>query len=264
MSHFEKTRRSVGTRIADEIRQMILDGKLVADDRLPGEQELAQKFGVSRPSVREALKRLAAQNLIRTRRGAAGGNFVNRLGWEQAKQQLESSATMLIVVGGIEPDELAEARLALLTACAPLAAKRHEKNTLDVMESEILLQCSGISDEEFCASDVRFHRAFVDAARNPLLSFQMAGVIEAIQPLLNMITYRERDRNKITRHHRTLVKRLRNRDATGMIRELSELNDEMARLVKEAQAARDARRSQSRSVRRKRTDAPAGDQTGAI
>ena len=221
---------------------MILDGTLGADDRLPGEQELATRFGVSRPSIREALKRLAAQNLIRTRRGAAGGNFVNRLGWEQAREQLEANATMLIVLGGIDPDVLAEARLTLLTACAPLVAERRGAETLAAMEAEIALQESEISDEEFCASDVRFYRAMVDGAGNALLSFQMAGVIEAIQPLLNMIIYRDRDRQEIAARHRRVLDCLHARDAAGMIAELTTLTEDTARMVREAQERRARRR----------------------
>ncbi|MEM9025810.1 MAG: GntR family transcriptional regulator, partial [Verrucomicrobiota bacterium] len=53
----EPQAQSVGHQIAEEIREMIVDGRLGADDRLPGEQDLATRFGVSRPSVREALKR---------------------------------------------------------------------------------------------------------------------------------------------------------------------------------------------------------------
>ncbi|MEM0945686.1 MAG: GntR family transcriptional regulator [Pseudomonadota bacterium] len=237
--HSEKAARSVGHRIADELRQMILDGRLSVDDRLPGEQELAARFGVSRPSVREALKRLAAQNLIRTRRGASGGNFVNRIGWAQAQEQLVTTATVLIGMGGIEPDVLAEARLALLTACAPIAAERRGEETLAAMAAEIKLQKSEISDEAFCASDVRFYRALVDGAGNPMLSFQMAGVIEAAQPLLNMIIYRARDRREIARRHGVLLEHLVARDADGMIAELQALSDETARLVREAQARRE-------------------------
>ena len=235
---------SVGHQIAEQIRQMILDGDLGADDRLPGEQDLATRFGVSRPSVREALKRLAAQNLIRTRRGASGGNFVNRIGWAQAQQQLEANATMLIVLGGIDSDVLAEARLTLLTACVPAAAERCGETTWQAMQAEVDLQDSEISDEEFCASDVRFYRALVDAAGNPLLSLQMASVIEAIQPLLNMIIYRDRDRRQIARRHRKVLEHLRNRDAGAVITELTALNDETARLVREAQATRAAKRSE--------------------
>ena len=52
---------------------------------LPSETELCEHFNVSRSTVREALKRLAAQNLIRTQRGATGGAFVNRLSYDQAR-----------------------------------------------------------------------------------------------------------------------------------------------------------------------------------
>ena len=72
------TTESLPKQIARQIRQAIVDGRLRADDRLPGEEELAERYGVSRPTIREALKRLAAQNLIRSRRGPAGGTFVNR------------------------------------------------------------------------------------------------------------------------------------------------------------------------------------------
>ncbi|MEM0923158.1 MAG: GntR family transcriptional regulator [Pseudomonadota bacterium] len=233
---------SVGHQIAEEIRRMILDGDLGADDRLPGEQELATRFGVSRPSIREALKRLAAQNLIRTRRGAAGGNFVNRLGLAQAQEQLEANATMLIVLGGIDPDVLAEARLTLLTACAPLAAERRDQATLAAMQAEVSAQQGDLSDEAFCASDIRFYRALVDGAKNPMLSLQMAGVIEAIQPLLNMIIYRARDRAEIARRHGRLLDCLTARDSAGMIAELAALSEDTARLVREAQAARLAKR----------------------
>ena len=59
--------KSLASQIADRIRQSIVEGRLGADDRLPGEEQLAKQFGVSRPTIREALKRLAAQHLIRSR-----------------------------------------------------------------------------------------------------------------------------------------------------------------------------------------------------
>ena len=234
---------SAGHQIAEEIRALILGGRLLVDERLPGEQELAARFGVSRPTVREALKRLAAQNLIRTRRGATGGSFVNRITWSEAHEQLVTTATLLMTVAPVSPDAVAEARLTLLTACVPLAAKRRRPEHLEAMGAEVQVQRDpGTSDEEFCASDVRFHRALVEAADNPLLSFQMAGVIEAIQPLLNMITYKRRDRAEIAVRHERLCGQLKARDAKGVIGELRELSDYTARLVGEAQELRDTGR----------------------
>ena len=93
-------------------------------------------------------------------------------------------------------ETVVEARYTLEAACLPLACERVEKAHLSAMRREIELQRGDdLSDEEFCASDVRFHRALVDAADNPVLSFQMVGVIEAMQPLMNMITYRMRDKD---------------------------------------------------------------------
>ena len=65
--------KSAAKQIAEHIRGAILEGRLKGDERLPTEEELAARYGVSRPTVREALKRLAAQNLISSKRGPAGG-----------------------------------------------------------------------------------------------------------------------------------------------------------------------------------------------
>ena len=72
------TTQSLARQIAEQLRDAIVAGRLGADERLPGEEQLAKQFGVSRPTVREALKRLAAQHLIRSRRGPTGGTFVDR------------------------------------------------------------------------------------------------------------------------------------------------------------------------------------------
>ena len=62
----------LSAQIAQAIRDAIVSGELIVDARLPSEAELSDQFQVSRPTVREALKRLAAQSLIRTQRGATG------------------------------------------------------------------------------------------------------------------------------------------------------------------------------------------------
>ena len=79
-----KSPSDLSAQIAKAIRDAIMSGDLIVDERLPSEAELAEQFAVSRPTVREALKRLGAQSLIRTQRGATGGAFVNRLTFEDA------------------------------------------------------------------------------------------------------------------------------------------------------------------------------------
>lgn len=190
-----QTDTSLAADIAAQLRDSIVEGALVSDERLPGEQELAERFSVSRPTIREALKRLAAQNLIRSRRGPTGGTFVNRISWAQANESLATLSMLVVGMQGADPAEVIETRLALLKACLPFAVKRRTAAHLAIMRAEIEVQRDpNTTDEAFCASDVRFHRALADAAGNPMLSFQMAGVVEGMQPLLNLITYQARDR----------------------------------------------------------------------
>src|SRR6478609_3101850 len=63
-------------QVADQLRELIISGQLPRDSRLPSEPVLADQFGVSRGTIREALRLLTAQNLIRTAKGGAGGSFV--------------------------------------------------------------------------------------------------------------------------------------------------------------------------------------------
>ena len=205
--------QGLAANIAAQLRDAIMAGEIAIDERLPGEQELAERYGVSRPTIREALKRLAAQNLIRSRRGPAGGTFVNRISWGEAHESLAMLSTLMVGMQGAKPSEVIEARMALMKACLPYAAARRDPAHLDAMRAEIARQRGGeVSDEEFCASDVRFHRAIAEATGNPVLAFQMAGVVEGMQPLLNMITYRSRDREKIADAHEEIVEALSARD----------------------------------------------------
>ena len=200
--------------IADDIRAAIVSGELGADQRLPSETELAEHFSVSRPTVREALKRLAAQSLIRTQRGAFGGAFVRKLSFEDAYETQVTTAALLITMNAVRFDVACEARFALERACVSLAAARRKDAHLEQMRQQIKVQQSpDLSDEEFCASDVAFHRALVDAADNPLLSFQLAGAVEGMQPLMNMITFSARSRARIIELHTALADALEANDA---------------------------------------------------
>lgn len=214
----------LSTQIAEAIRDAIIEGSLIVDQRLPSEAELCEKFDVGRSTVREALKRLAAQNLIRTQRGAAGGAFVNRMSFEEAYDQQITTSTLLLSMNRVDFETACEARYALERSCAPLSAQRRTPDQLATMRAEIHRQSQpGLTDEAFCASDVAFHRALVDGAGNPVLSYQLAGAVEAMQPLMNMITYTQRDRDRIVGLHTRLADAIEGQDGAGADSTLSEL-----------------------------------------
>ncbi|MEQ9693196.1 FCD domain-containing protein [Shimia sp. SDUM112013] len=239
-----KNRADLSAQIAKSIRDAILNGEMDVDARLPSETELSEQFDVSRPTVREALKRLAAQNLIRTRRGASGGAFVRRLSYEEAYANHITTSTLLLSMNDVDFETACEARFALERACAPLSATRRTADHLATMRAEIHRQSQpGLSDESFCDSDVAFHRALVDGAQNPVLSYQLAGAVEAMQPLMNMITFTQRNRDMIVGLHTRIADALEARDAARADAALSELTGYTLQLGEAAMAARAARKT---------------------
>src|SRR5258708_3378872 len=179
---------SIATQISEKIRESILDGRLKVNDRLPTEEELARQFQVSRPTIREALKRLAAQHLVRSRRGPTGGTFVKRPSLDDLNSNLSIASTLMVSLGEFDMDGILEARQEFEVMCARLAAHRRSADHIRAMEDEITYQRrNDISDVDFCASDVRFHRLIAEATTNAIVRFLMHAVIEALQPVENMI-----------------------------------------------------------------------------
>jgi len=243
--------QGLAIQIAAKIREAILDGRLTVDERLPTEEELAARFSVSRPTIREALKRLAAQNLIRSRRGPAGGTFVNQPSREEARHAVANAASLLVSMGDFALHDISEARTEIELVCCRFAAARRTRAHLAALTAEIARQrTDDLSDEEFCASDVRFHRTLVDAAGNPALDFVAAGVIESLQPAVNMVIFRYRDRKKVAGQHERVYRALEARDADAACEALVEYMRDLRRQYAKAQEARAAAAKQANPRRR--------------
>jgi DNA-binding FadR family transcriptional regulator len=136
-----------------------------------------------------------------------------------------------------------EARYALERACAPLSAQRRTADHLATMRAEAHRQSQpGLTDEAFCASDVAFHRALVDAAGNPVLSYQLAGAVEAMQPLMNMITFTARSRERIVGLHSAIADAIEGHDpakADALLADLASYTQELAQnVISDREAAR--------------------------
>ncbi len=231
--------KSLSRQIADNIHAAIMEGRLKVDERLPTEDDLAQSFSVSRPTIREALKLLAAQNLVRSRRGPTGGTFVNKPNSEEMRADLTSAATLLVSMGEFDLTQMNEARHQLELICCRLAAQRCPPECLDIMAAELETQSNpAMKDEDFCASDVRFHRALVDATCNPVLQFLMAAVIEALQPVANLIAYRFRDKTTILAQHQRIFDAISAGDEDAAV---AALDEQMRYMQEQHQNAQDWR-----------------------
>ncbi len=229
----------LSSQIAESIRKAIINGRVLVDERLPSEGELCDRFEVSRSTVREALKRLAAQNLIRTQRGATGGAFVNRISFEDTYAQQITTFTLLLSMNQVSFETACEARYTMERACVSLSTKRCQPDHLATMRAEIHRQeQSGLSDESFCASDVAFHKALIEGTDNPILTYHLASAIEAMQPLMNMITFSKRDRASIVELHRKIADGIESNDAGTVDNGLLELAEYTITLAEQVRRLR--------------------------
>lgn len=155
----------------------------------------------------------------------------------------------MVSLGEFDLEQIAEARQEMEVVCVKLAAKRRDEADLVRMAKEIETQKrNALSDEDFCASDVRFHRALVDAAKNPMLQFVMFAVIEALQPVMNMVIYRFRNRDQVVEQHQRIFDAL---SAGDSISAAEALLDQMACLREQyaqAQAWRQEREMGDKAV----------------
>lgn len=154
--------RRMYEQIAEQIETLIRDGTFGPGKRLPGERELADRIGVSRPSLREALIALETAGLIETRMG--DGTYV----------RADLAATPVFPLSrdlGPGTLEQFEARRALECAAAELAAHRASAAERDVLQACLDRMTALVARAENPAAEhAAFHTALVDAAHNQIFS----------------------------------------------------------------------------------------------
>lgn len=106
--------------IVDQIRLLVRDGQLKPGDRLPAERDLGEKFGVSRVTVREALRALEANGMVMIKVGARGGAFVTA----PTSAQVGMGITDLLTMSDLTAREVTEARQILELGIIPLVCER--------------------------------------------------------------------------------------------------------------------------------------------
>src|SRR5690349_12576406 len=110
-------------QVEQQIKEAILSGQFSQGDKLPPETRLAEQFGVSRPTIREALGALVSAGLIRKVPGVAGGSFVNSVTTESLSQTLSESVDAILRLGALDIDELTAVRRILEVPAARFAAQ---------------------------------------------------------------------------------------------------------------------------------------------
>lgn len=159
----------VSKDIVDQLQSLIFSGKFAPGDRLPAEKELTEHFHVSRISVRDALRVLESQGLIKIRVGAGGGTFVAQPNSEFVTESL----TNMLRLHRTSIRDLVEARQIIETNIVALAAERATAEDIAKIQTAIDHARAGraAADPHFTPHSVEFHVALAEAAKNQVLLF---------------------------------------------------------------------------------------------
>jgi GntR family transcriptional repressor for pyruvate dehydrogenase complex len=211
----------VSSLIVDQIRLLIRDGQLTAGDRLPSERELGERFGVSRVTVREALRGLEANGLVTIRVGARGGAFVTA----PTSAQVEEGISDLLTFSVIEPGDVTEARQVFELGIVPLVCQRAtETDIADLMEicdrADALLESENTYPVSLSAE---FHVRVARATHNPAI--EMLAQSFRGPMLMSLLRAQEED-PKVgivgTAEHRQFVLAVQRKDVSAAIAVMTE------------------------------------------
>ena len=153
--------------LAAKLRETILGGGVREGESLPTERELVSQTGLSRGSVREALRMLAVEGLVRPRHGRLGGNIVTLPG----KESMAHFINQFVIGRKLSLRTLQETRETIEPTLARLAAER--RSTADVAKLRALNDdlAQAVSDRaQFAAVNIEWHNAVAMASRNDLLA----------------------------------------------------------------------------------------------
>ena len=207
---FDQVRqRRLSDDIVEQLEGMILEGTLKSGERLPAERALAEQFGVSRPSLREAIQKLAAKGLLVSRQG--GGNYVV----ETLGSTFSDPLLHLLENNPEAQRDLLEFRQTLEASCAYYAALRATEVDRERLTAafDALQDCYTRDDEvsriEEGAADARFHLAIAEASHNAVLLHTIRGLFDLL--MRNVVTniggmYQQRSetRDMLINQHRDL------------------------------------------------------------
>lgn len=155
--------------IVQQVKARIFGGRLTPGDPLPSEKDLAEQFGLSRVTVRDALRVLESQGLIEIKVGARGGTFVAR----PSMQPVSESLANMLRLHRATIQDLVEARLLVEPHVAALAAQRATAGDVRAMEQAVADARTARTggDPFFIPHSVAFHIALAEAAKNPVLLY---------------------------------------------------------------------------------------------
>jgi GntR family transcriptional regulator, transcriptional repressor for pyruvate dehydrogenase complex len=156
----------ISETIVDQIRQLMRQGQLRPGDRLPAERDLCERFGVSRVTVREALRMLESSGLVEIRVGARGGAFVT----VPTSEHVGDGLADMLSLSALTAADVTEVRLILEMGIVPLVCARATEEDLAALEEICERSREAIGNGTYTmALSAEFHARVAASTHNPAL-----------------------------------------------------------------------------------------------
>lgn len=192
--------------IIDELLAILGSEGLRPGSKLPSERDLAERFGVGRSALREAIKSLSMLGLVETRQGA--GNYISTEGPQIFPSLIHWS--LLLNQGGAA--DLIECREHIEVITAQLAAARCADDDLEIMSDHLVEMDNPTDLDSYMQSDVAFHLAIANAAGNEVF----VSVLKSVQSLMRIwiakVVHDAEDTSIFTDQHRAIYVAIKNGD----------------------------------------------------
>lgn len=243
--------------IAAQIRNELSEGRLQVGSRLPAERALAEQFGVSRNTLREALRSLEHAGLIRLQKGATGGAFI----CEGSGEAIASGLLDMYHLGSIQPAQLTEARIWFESISVREACARATPADLDALRQNIKLATEASERGDFdtrAEHHLDFHRHLARMTGNPIMVIVMNGVLDVLRHFIRTIGAYEN--SFVLPSRRRFIKHMESGNADAAV---AEMETSLKRLQKsylsrvESAAAKSAGRKPRATAAKKAPSPPA-------
>ena len=172
--------------VTAQLRQRVIHGHLKPGDRLPAERDLAVKLGVSRNTVREALRGLEMAGVLRLQKGSHGGAFLVAPNGDSVGTALQD----MFQLGSVTPAQLTEARLHITESVVRLACERISDGQIDELERNVEASLKASLAEDFVNRsriNLEFHKILARATGNPVFVAVMNGLIAVMQHFVDTL-----------------------------------------------------------------------------
>lgn len=191
-----------------QIEALIRRGELRPGDRMPPERELAELLGVSRPTVREALRALSILGIVRSRHGS--GNYLGTLDEQALHEPLRWLLTLSLPAQDV--DAVLEFRTVLESGLARLAAERISDEALARLRDLLAELEAAKSDEDVLRADMKMHGVIAEEANNPMLLWMLNAAVELNVAARSRTVRVPGVRGRVAADQRAIVEALEKRD----------------------------------------------------